>query len=70
MDFAQDLRIEKSLATGGGGEIHFGVIVNSDIRAKYPTFADSVAIKKVMAAPNLDREKALEQFHQEVAVMK
>ena len=70
LNFFEDLRVEKEVAAGGGGRISFGVMVNSDLRAKYPTFADSVAIKHVDSPDGLTPEEVLSQFHQEVSVMK
>lgn len=70
MDHANDIRAEKVIASGGAGQISYGVIVNADLRAKYPQFADSIAIKSVANAPGIPEASALASFHQEVALLK
>jgi hypothetical protein len=70
MDYHEDIRAEKLIARGGGGTIHFGAIVNSNIRSKFAFCADSVAIKTLTVIPDVTLEDALEIFHQEVSVMK
>jgi len=69
MDYNTDIRVEKFMTKGGGGSLAFGTIVNSDLRAKYSSFADSIVIKTITIPAEVSEEKALAQFYQEVAVM-
>jgi len=70
MDYERDLRIEGSIATGGGGAISSGVLLNTDLRNKYPFCADSIAIKVVFTSSEKTVQDSLDNFHQEVSVMK
>jgi len=58
------------IAQGGGGNIYFGAIVNTEVRSKFAFCADSVAIKTLNPVPEIGAETSLDMFHQEVAVMK
>lgn len=70
MNYGKDIRAEKVIASGGGGKISFGTIVNSDLRAKYPMYSDSIAIKTVEPGEGVSAADSTASFHQEVAVLK
>jgi len=70
LEFDTDIREEKTIALGGGGNVSYGILVNKELRAKYPNNADSIAIKRVVASPHTSLEDSLQAFHQEVSILK
>jgi len=70
LNYERDMRVEKLIAGGGGGKVSFGVLVNAEVRAKFPDVADAVVIKSITSPEGISAEDALQAFHQEVAVTK
>jgi len=69
VEYGKDLRVEKQIAVGGEATIFSGMILSTELRAKFGKLCDSVAIKEMKKKPNIDDKQNEDRFNQEVSVL-
>ena len=67
MDFANDIRVEARLTSGGAGTIFRATLL--DAQAIQRNGSEVVAVKEVADWPTLSEDDNMERFHQEVSIM-